>query len=145
MSPLTLTTDCSVVDWAELCDLLRRGFAMDRDPETAQQICTGSYLCVFAYREGRLVGTARAISDGVISSAIYDVVVDPDWQGQGIGRQIMEFLLERLPQNSVMLVSVLQHQEFYRKLGFKRLVTAYMRKASFESWLRAGYLDEAAL
>lgn len=145
MHQLTLITDCSTVDWGELSDLLRRAFAMERNAETAQQICTGSYLCVFAYQDGRLVGSARAISDGVTSSAIYDVVVDPTVQGQGIGTRIMEFMLERLPKQSIMLVSVLRYQEFYRKLGFKRLVSAYMRKASFDNWMQAGYFDEGAL
>ena len=139
---LTLTTDCAAVDWHELCDLLRRAELGERDVAIAERVCRGSYLCVFAYLDGRLIGSARAISDGVTSSAIYDVVVDPDLQGQGIGKQIMEFMLERLPTSSVMLVSVLRYQEFYRKLGFKRLTTAYMRKASFDSWLRAGYFDE---
>jgi GNAT superfamily N-acetyltransferase len=143
MQQLRLTTDCSAVDWRALCELLQRAALGERDVEITQRVYTGSYLCVFAYLEDQMVGSARAISDGVTSSAIYDVVVEPELHGQGIGTQIMEFMLERLPKQSVMLVSVLRYQGFYRKLGFKRLVSAYMRKASFDAWLEGGYFDES--
>jgi GNAT superfamily N-acetyltransferase len=139
---LVISSDCTGVDWYELRELIRRAPLGERDVETLKRAFTGSYLCAFAYAEGRLVGAARAISDGVTSSAIYDMVVDLDWQGKGVGKRIMLFLLERLPKSSVMLVSVPRHQEFYRRLGFKKLTTAYMRKESFDSWVQGGYFEE---
>ena len=142
LSNLVISSDCAGVDWQALTDLIRRAPLGDRPVALTERVFTGSYLCVFAYSDGRLVGAARAISDGVTSSAIYDVVVDPDYQGRGIGKQVMLFMLERLPKTSVMLVSVARHQAFYRRLGFKKLTTAYMLKESFESWLRDGYFEE---
>lgn len=142
LDQLTIHSDCTAVDWHELRELIRRAPLGEREVELTKRVFTGSYLCAFAYLDGRLVGAARAISDGVTSSAIYDVVVDPDYQGQGIGKRVMQFMLERLPKTSVMLVSVARYQAFYKQLGFKKLTTAYMRKESFESWLRDGYFEE---
>ncbi len=142
LDTLVIKSDCTDVDWHELTDLIRRAPLGERDVALAQRVFTGSYLCAFAYLNGRLIGAARAISDGVTSSAIYDVVVDPDWQGKGVGKRVMLFMLERLPKSSVMLVSVARHQAFYRRLGFKKLTTAYMLKESFESWLRDGYFED---
>ena len=142
LDKLVITSDCAGVDWHELIDLIRRAPLGERDAALAQRVFTGSYLCAFATIDGRLVGAARAISDGVTSSAIYDVVVDPDWQGRGVGKRVMLFMLEHLPKASVMLVSVVRYQTFYRRLGFKKLTTAYMIKESFESWVRDGYFEE---
>ena len=80
---LVITSDCTGIDWHEVSDLIRRAPLGERDAALVQRVFTGSYLCAFATIDGRLVGAARAISDGVTSSAIYDVVIDPNWQGKG--------------------------------------------------------------
>ena len=82
---ITITDTIDDLDWVVLNDLLTRGFGYARSQEVVKQTFTGSYACCFAWQEGTLVGAARAISDRAACSAIYDVVVDPVLQGQGIG------------------------------------------------------------
>lgn len=139
-----LTEDMAGVDWAEFCTLLHRAGLGERTPEKAQLVFAGSYACCFAWDQQKLIGAARAISDGVASSAVYDVVVDPAYQGQGVGKQLMTNLLSRLPKRSVMLVSVHGKEGFYQKLGFKRLRTAYMLQDDFGPWSSMGYFEENA-
>ncbi len=139
---LRITHEPTEINWHDICDLLRRGELGERDPHIAQLVFCGSYASVFAWDGVRLIGAARAISDGIASSAIYDVVVDPDYQGQGIGSLLMQTLLARLPKRSIMLVSVKGKEPFYRKLGFRRLSTAYMLKDDFKSWETSGYFDD---
>jgi ribosomal protein S18 acetylase RimI-like enzyme len=73
-------------------DKLRRAFL------NSQAVCYG-------YDSKRLVGVVRAISDGEYHATIYDVAVHPDYQVQGVGRLIMQDLLEQLPVWRVMLVA----------------------------------------
>jgi GNAT superfamily N-acetyltransferase len=40
-----------------------------------------------------LVGMARATSDHAINATIWDVLVDPEYQGQGLGRALVEQLV----------------------------------------------------
>jgi len=80
-----------------------------------------SYTACFAFDEDKLVGTGRAISDGEYHAGIYDVAVLPDYQGQGIGREIMQRLLNRLNVWRIILVADGDNQDFYRKLGFEVL------------------------
>lgn len=81
----------------------------------------------FAHRpkDGSVIGFGRALSDGVYQSAIYDVTVLPEYQGQGIGKKIMEALLSKLPQGQgPVLIYVAPGKEgFYKKLGFEPLLT----------------------
>ncbi len=114
----------------------------ERLPEMVQAVFQGSYACCFAWEQQVLIGGARAISDGVTSSAIYDVFVDRHYQRQGVGRALMENLLARLPKRSVMLISIHGKEGFYRKLGFRRLRTAYMLQEDFTAWQEQHYFDE---
>lgn len=135
-------SECSTVNWEELADVIERAPLGHRDPRTVEQAFRGSYVCCFAEEKGKLVGAGRAISDGTSNSAIFDVVVLPEYQGKGIGTAIMQYLLDRLPPRSVLLVSVPRHQEFYRRLGFRKLTTAYLRHEEIARWIRDGYVEE---
>ena len=74
-----------------------------------------------AYCEGRLAGTGRVISDGVLHALIVDVIVPPEYQGRGIGTSIMERLIERCRAariHDVQLFCARGKAPFYRRLGF---------------------------
>lgn len=139
---ISITLGYQSVNWEALQSLIYRGFEQNRSIDTLTRIFSGSFACCFAWDREKLVGAARAISDGVSSSAIYDVVVDPAYQGKGIGRRLMDAILEQLPKRSVMLVSTHGNEQFYRKLGFRKLRTAYILQDDFRAWEVGGYFDE---
>lgn len=137
-----LTEDTAGIDWVYLAMIMQRTGMGERRPKTIKAVFQGSYACCFAWDQQNLIGGARAISDGVTSSAIYDVFVDLPFQRQGVGRALMENLLARLPKRSVMLISVHGKEGFYQKLGFRRLRTAYILQEDFGPWDEMGYLDD---
>ncbi|ABO68145.1 MULTISPECIES: GNAT family N-acetyltransferase [Geobacillus] len=93
-----------------------------------KQVFEASNVIALATINGRIIGFGRAISDGVFNAAIYDVVVHRDFQKQGIAKKIMEFLLDQLSHVScVHLISTTGNEEFYRKLGLKRVKTGMAR------------------
>jgi ribosomal protein S18 acetylase RimI-like enzyme len=57
-------------------------------------------------RVPRLVGFARCTGDGVIDATVWDVAVHPLYQGTGLGRQLMEYVIEQLEQMGVERVSL---------------------------------------
>lgn len=54
----------------------------------------------------KLVGFARCTGDGVIDATIWDVAVHPLYQGVGLGRQLMDYLLLQLREMGVARVSL---------------------------------------
>ncbi len=76
-------------------------------------------------RAGRVIGAARAISDGQFYATILDVGVDAGFQRQGIGRALVSNLLERLKVERVYLTSAAGKQGFYHRLGFLKLNNAF--------------------
>ncbi len=51
-------------------------------------------LCVGAYRNGRQIGFARAITDRATTAWLSDVIVAEDARGKGVGRAMTRFLLD---------------------------------------------------
>ena len=70
----------------------------------------------------RLVGFARCTGDGVIEATVGDVAVHPLYQGAGLGKQLMAYVLERLQQMQVERVSLFADPgvvEFYSAQGWE--------------------------
>lgn len=87
-----------------------------------QKALKGSFLCICAYDDDKLVGFGRINSDGVIYAGIFDVIVSPNYQNQGIGKTMVKKLIEHCELNnirSIHLFSADGKREFYEKLGFE--------------------------
>jgi len=74
-----------------------------------------------AYDDGRLVGFGRLVSDGILHAMIYELIVLPDYQGQGIGGKMLEKLVKKCQQagvRDIQLFCACGKREFYEKRGF---------------------------
>ncbi|XP_041025689.1 histone acetyltransferase TAP1 isoform X1 [Juglans microcarpa x Juglans regia] len=70
----------------------------------------------------KLIGMARATSDHAFNATIWDVLVDPSYQGQGLGKALVEMLIRALLQRDIGNITLFadsQVVEFYRNLGFE--------------------------
>ena len=138
----TLVYGTDTIDWVALCEVFRRAPLGTRDPEKLAKAAENSYTVCTAFSNGDIVGFGRAISDGQYQSAIYDVVVLPKYQRQGIGSAILTALLHKLPKTSTVLIFVAPgKQSFYRKLGFSNLKTGMVLFPYPDKARAKGYLE----
>ncbi|EIT83710.1 hypothetical protein A374_19360 [Fictibacillus macauensis ZFHKF-1] len=92
------------------------------------QLYAASDLYAFATVEDTLVGCIRCLTDGVFNAALYDVIVHPSYQRQGVARLLVHDLLERLTHIScIHLLATTGNEAFYEKLGFKKTKTGMAR------------------
>ena len=92
----------------------------DPAPELEAMIANSFAVSVAFDETGRLVGMARALSDGVSDAYILDVVVDPAHRSQGVGRTIVSRLAEYLASfgiDWIVCVGVPGTEAFYRASG----------------------------
>lgn len=94
-----------------------------RDPEKIKLALenTDSLLWVEHKKSQKPVAFARATGDGVFNAIIWDVVVDPSYQGIGLGRAVMERLIETLVEKGIVNIALYSEPRvlgFYRPLGF---------------------------
>ena len=80
----------------------------------------GSPVVVSLWRGKRLVGFGRASSDGIHRAVLWDIVVAGDLQGRGLGRRVVEALLDspRLRDVERIYLMTTNSAGFYRQLGF---------------------------
>lgn len=76
-------------------------------------------------RDGAIVGSARAISDGVKRGWIYDVIVAPSWRGRGVGQALVRLMLDHpaLRTTANVLLGTRDAQSLYAKFGFVDVAT----------------------
>lgn len=85
----------------------------------------GSLLTVVAYDGDKPIGMGRIVGDGAVICYIQDLIVIPEYQGQGIGQMIIESLINyveeiQLPGTRIMLdlMCAVGRENFYKKFGF---------------------------
>ncbi|KZD26897.1 GNAT family N-acetyltransferase [Bacillus cereus] len=86
-----------------------------------EQMCKQSWYAIYAFKEQQLIGMGRIISDGVITGVICGVCVLPEYQSIGIGKEIVERLIQHCEQNKVIpqLMCVETLQSYYETIGFE--------------------------
>ncbi|MEH2165958.1 MAG: GNAT family N-acetyltransferase [Nostoc sp.] len=69
----------------------------------------------------RLIGFARATSDGIYRATIWDVVIHSEYQHSGLGSNLVETVLRHPRMRSVERVYLMTtyQQGFYEKIGFQ--------------------------
>ena len=108
------------------CEKLQRLFqvgafwAGERCLEDWEIAIANSYPIISVWDREELIGFARATSDGIYRAMIWDVVVHPDYRGQGLGRQLVQTLLAHPRMNRVerIYLTTTHQQSFYEHIGF---------------------------
>jgi ribosomal protein S18 acetylase RimI-like enzyme len=130
------------IDWVALCEIFRLAPLGTREPEKLKIAAANSHTVCCAYLDEAIIGFGRALSDGQYQSAIYDVVVLPQFQNQGVGKAIMKALLRNLPPHATVLLYAAPGKEnFYRKFGFGKLKTGMGLFPNPEMSRAKGYLE----
>jgi len=134
LSEITYQTDLRDVDWARMKTILAADdFDNGRTPEQLRESFEKSYAAVVAYDGREIVGTARALSDGVCNAYVVDVWTHTPYRRRGVARMMLATLEARLKGQHVYLFTE-DAADFYRKLGFKEHPTGMSKVVG--TWLR---------
>ena len=70
-----------------------------------------------AWEGERLVGAVRVLTDGYFFATVPEVLVDPDYQRRGIGRELMFRALAAAPCGALFFGAQPQSIGFFERLG----------------------------
>ena len=95
--------------------------------EQTQKAINNSLYTVIAVDNNQTIGMGRLIGDGMYFMKA-DVVVQPDYQKQGIGNKIVSMIIEYVDKitpvggrSSIQLIAEKGKESFYEKMGFKMI------------------------
>ncbi|MFB2980990.1 GNAT family N-acetyltransferase [Microseira sp. BLCC-F43] len=113
----------SQVDIKQLQELfkLTAFWAQNRTQEDLEIAIANSDPAISVWDGDRLIGFSRATSDCVYRATIWDVVIHPDYRGLGLGRKMIETLLNhpRVCRVERVYLMTTYQQGFYTRLGFQ--------------------------
>ena len=69
----------------------------------------------------RLVGFARCTGDGILEATIWDVAINPVYQGLGLGKVLMKYLLKELKSTGISKITLFADAgviKFYKNQGW---------------------------
>jgi ribosomal protein S18 acetylase RimI-like enzyme len=92
-----------------------------KPPEFLTALIAGSRWIAHAHDSAdndRLVGFARAISDGIATAYLSSVMVDPDYRRRGVGRALIQRITQGREDVKFVLHSNDDATAFYSALGF---------------------------
>lgn len=102
-----------------------------RDRAKVERQLAGAWRVVAAYRtgSGKMIGFARAFSDGEASAYLADVFVVEEARGQGVGRALVHAMIEEGPgRHFRWMLHTLDAHELYRPFGFAEPDDTYMER-----------------
>ncbi len=92
------------------------------DPDALKLGFEKSLLTLGAYQDDKLLGIVRVVGDGHTIVLIQDVLILPEYQGQGIGTKLLQAVLQRFShvrQVQLATDNTPKTIAFYRSLGFR--------------------------
>ncbi|WP_206664373.1 GNAT family N-acetyltransferase [Pectobacterium polonicum] len=134
MMSIRVETTTNNIPWQRVADLLAFYDLSDDNAATQEKIFKNSFSVVFLFDEDLLIGVGRTLSDGVCQAAIYNIALDERYHGQGLGKRIIQALVDTVAQCNIILYTHPQTVSLYEHVGFRRMKTgmAKYREESLE-------------
>lgn len=122
-----LKTDCANLDWEQILELFRLVNWPERDLETVKRSFEKStYKCFFTEGD-QIIAFGRTVDDDCYYGLIVDVLVHPNYQGKGLGTEVVNYLKSRMVGfKFITLTSAPGKDKFYDKIGWRRQRSAFL-------------------
>ena len=117
-----------IESWPEedIVDLYKAGgwWKGPYDSSGIESLIKGSFAFAVAVDKKlkKAIGMGRIISDGVSDAYFQDIVVLLEYRNQGIGKKLIELLLERCKSSGISWIGLIAEPDqdvFYNPIGFR--------------------------
>ena len=134
MPDITIKTEARLAAEEFLAVLERSGLAERRPvgvPGRIAAMLAHANLIITARDGGKIVGVSRSVTDFAYCCYCSDLAVDRDYQGLGIGRQLLEATKAALhPKATLYLIAAPKAISYYEHIGMLRNDRCFAIEAS---------------
>ena len=113
------------VNLSQLDDLFEKiGWGRRGEDKWAETLSKSSHLYTLS-SGGAIIAMGRILEDGVMCM-FYDIGVHPDFQGKGLGKRVMQNLMDQVKDKEYVSIGLFAWEgnptniPFYESLGFKQ-------------------------
>jgi GNAT superfamily N-acetyltransferase len=119
----------SAAETIELFRAARLNAPLD-EPERVQRMLDEAQFMLAAWRGSQLVGLIRVLTDFAFNAFVADLAVLPEFQGRGIGSQLLRAATEPFPEVKFVVHPGHASDGFYARHGFEDTVGMVRQRAS---------------
>lgn len=113
------------VNWERVLELFQKVNWKHRVSDEIYKAFCMSTTTLFVYHEDKIIAFGRIVGDGRYYAMLADVVVDPEHQGNGLGKYLVNTLNGQLHDyHFVNLTAAPGADRFYKNLGWKKQTTS---------------------
>ncbi|UTW60877.1 GNAT family N-acetyltransferase [bacterium SCSIO 12741] len=124
---ILINPDWEEKDWSELQALYIAVEWQARERKDLEKATRMSSWVVVIKDQDRIIGFGRTMDDGCYYAVLVDVMIHPDYQGQGLGTKIVKLLREKLEGYLFITLSAAPEKNgFYEKLGWRQQSSAFI-------------------
>lgn len=138
---ITFKFDTENVDWELVREILQIVNMANYTAAIHKNAFVNSRTTVFAYDNDKLIGFGRALSDGAYQAALYDLAILPEYQGKGIGKKILHFLMEHNATCNFILYASIGKEPFYEKEKYRKMKTGMALFQNMEKMKEKGFTE----
>ncbi|WP_165825360.1 GNAT family N-acetyltransferase [Pedobacter yonginense] len=122
-----LNPNLEQIDWSNVRSLFQKVAWKHRIAEEIALAFKNSTTTIFVYDDDRIIAFGRVVGDGRYYAMLADIVVDPEYQGKGLGKYLVTALNDTLVNyHFVNLSAAPGADRFYKSLGWKKQTTSYI-------------------
>ena len=98
---------------------------VELDAKQVENIINNSNYKISAYINNELAGMARCITDSGYLYLLCDIIINPKYQGMGVGKKMLLKFIDEIKYNignnyaKLYIMSLKGKEGFYKSLGFK--------------------------
>ena len=96
------------------------------DLDRIARMYAGSPLVLSAWDGHRLIGILRGWSDGAYDGYVGDLAVDPEYQKQGVGRELLQRCVSQSAEVQWVLRASVIATDYYQHLGWTRVENGWV-------------------
>lgn len=97
------------------------------DLERIQRMIDHADIIISAWKDGKMIGVARAITDFSYCCYLSDLAVDQNYQKLGIGKELVQQLQTKIGDEcSLVLLSAPGAMDYYPQIGFNKADNAFV-------------------
>jgi len=97
---------------------------LDKGKSSLSYSLENSWYSISVYsKENEIIGFGRVISDGELHALICDVIIMPEYQGLGLGSELLQKLIMKCKKHDILMIQLFSAKDkyrFYETHGFER-------------------------
>ena len=126
-----ISDDKALIQADRVHEMLSKTYWAAQRPFEANLKAIENSLCFGAYKYNVQVGFARVMTDYATTFYLCDVVVEEEYRGNGLGREMMKLIMKNEELSGLVGILYTRNaHKLYEQFNFESVEGVFMRKAS---------------